>query len=79
MPDGSPSRFAVPCLVNSRAWIAPPIRGTELPRVVTFDFAESATLGAMRAELTGWMKAAILASATAAAAVVSLIAFAVQY
>jgi hypothetical protein len=33
----------------------------------------------MRAELTGWMKAAILASAAAAAAAVSLIAFAVQY
>ena len=33
----------------------------------------------MRAELTGWMKAALLASATVAAAAVSLIAFAVQY
>jgi hypothetical protein len=33
----------------------------------------------MRAELTGWMKATILASAAVAAATLSLIAFAVQY
>jgi hypothetical protein len=33
----------------------------------------------MRAELTGWMKATILASAAIASAALSLIAFAVQY
>jgi hypothetical protein len=33
----------------------------------------------MRAELTGWMKATILASTAVAAATLSLIAFAVQY
>jgi hypothetical protein len=33
----------------------------------------------MRAELAGWMKAALLASAAVAAATVSLVAFAVQY
>jgi hypothetical protein len=33
----------------------------------------------MRAELTGWMKATLLASGAIAAAAVSLFAFAVQY
>jgi hypothetical protein len=33
----------------------------------------------MRAELTGWMKATLLAAAAVGAAAVSLVAFAVQY